>query len=245
MDIELCSFSSLAAYSDKVPKNIRIELCSNFVEGGLSPSPATFLETRKKIRNTIYVMIRTRGGDFHYSSEEFELMKSEIQWFKDHGADGFVVGLLHKDGSVDIARTKELVEFAKPLEVTFHRAFDMTSDLNIALEDVIKTGCTRILSSGGKSNVEFGYNTLKQLLKQANGRIDIMPGGGVSVDNVQLFMDAGFENIHLSSKKIITSKMSYKAKLSMTAHPSISSFDYVGVDVKKLNSFISYVQQNL
>ena len=189
-------------------------------------------------------MIRPRGGDFHYSNEEFDIMKAEIAWFKENGADGIVLGLLNIDGSIDKQRTSELVQLASPLPVTFHRAFDMSADLNNALEDIIETGCTRILSSGGASNVDLGFNKLIESHKQANGRIEIMPGGGVTIENVQGFMDAGFKNIHLSSKKLVKSKMQYRANLSMTANPIISSFDYIGVDFEKLKQFTAYVREN-
>ncbi|MFQ3268645.1 MAG: copper homeostasis protein [Flavobacteriales bacterium] len=242
MQIELCLFSSFNL--PVLHKSIRIELCSDFFQGGLSPNYSSFIKCRAYYTNPLFVMIRPRGGDFCYSNEEFELMKTEISWFKDNGADGIVLGLLHMDGSIDKKRTSELVQLASPLPVTFHRAFDMSVDLDLALEDVIYTGCTRILSSGGASNVELGFNKLVKLHQQTKGRIEIMPGGGVTIDNVQGFIDAGFKNIHLSSKKLVKSKMQFRANLSMTANPNISSFDYIGVDFEKLKQFTAYVREN-
>lgn len=242
MDIELCSFSTYGLL--EIDKSIRIELCSNYYEGGLSPGYTSFLYIRQRLDNKLFVMVRPRGGDFQYSNGEFELMKKEISWFKENGADGIVVGLLSTDGTVDIQRTLDLVHLAAPLPVTFHRAFDMSVDLNQALEDVIKTGCTRVLTSGGAFNVELGFDKLVELQQQAKGRIEIMPGGGVSRNNVQRFMDAGFKNIHLSAKKMVQSKMKFQANLSMTANSNISSFDYIGVDLKKLNQFVTYVREN-
>ena len=145
---------------------------------------------------------------------------------------------------MDKQRTTELVQLVVPLPVTFHRAFDMSADLNQALEDIIETGCTRILSSGGETTVDGGFNKLLELKKQAKGRIEIMPGSGVTIVNVQQFIDAGFNNIHLSSKKMVKSKMHYRANLSMTANPNISSFDYIGVDFEKLKQFTAYVREN-
>ena len=242
MQIELCLFSSFNL--PILHKSIRIELCSDFFQGGLSPNYSSFIKCRAYYTNPLFVMIRPRGGDFCYSDEEFELMKAEILWYKDNGADGIVLGLLNMDGSIDEKRTTELVQLASPLPVTFHRAFDMSVDLNQALEDIIETGCTRILSSGGSPNVELGFNKLIELHKQANARIAIMPGGGVTIDNVQGFIDAGFKNIHLSAKKLVKSKMQYRANLSMTANPNISSFDYIGVDFEKLKQFTAYVREN-
>ncbi len=242
MQIELCLFSPEVL--QPIDNDIRIELCSNFVEGGTSPSPAIFLKLKRDYSNQVFVMIRPRGGDFNYSKNEFEIMKEELLWFKNHGADGIVLGILNSDASLDKIRTAELVKLASPLPITFHRAFDMSADLNQSLEDIIETGCTRILSSGGASNVEIGFDKLLELHNKANDRIEIMPGGGVTIDNVQKFIDAGFKNIHLSAKKLVKSKMQYRANLSMTANPNISSFDYIGVDFEKLKLFTAYVRQN-
>ena len=242
MQIELCLFSPFNL--PVLENSTRIELCSSYNEGGLSPSFNSFLKCKSHYFNAIYVIVRPRGGDFCYSDEEFEFMKNEILEFKEKGADGIVLGVLHKDGSVDKVRTTELVKLASPLPVTFHRAFDMSINLSKSLEAIIETGCTTVLSSGGHANVEQGFETLVQLHKQANGRIEIMPGGGVSINNVLKFITAGFKAIHLSSKKVQISQMEYRANLSMTTSPSISSFNYIGVDFEKLKLFTSYVHEN-
>ena len=143
-----------------------------------------------------------------------------------------------------IKRTSILVELARPLPVTFHRAFDMSIDYCKSLEDIIDTGCSRILSSGGAINVDLGFDNLVHLLNQANSRVELIPGSGVNINNVKKFIDAGFKNIHLSSKMNIKSKMEYRANLSMTASSKISSFDYIGVDLQKLNQFVAYVRKN-
>ena len=171
------------------------------------------------------------------------MMKSEILWFKENGADGIVLGLLKPDGTIDKERTSILVELARPLPVTFHRAFDMSVDYCKSLEDIIDTGCSRILSSGGAINVDLGFDNLVHLLKQANNRIELIPGSGVNIHNVKKFIDAGFKNIHLSSKMNIKSKMEYQANLSMTASSNISSFDYIGVDLQKFNQFVDFVRK--
>ena len=241
MDIELCSFSTIEV--PLIDPLIRIELCSNYSEGGLSPSPSVFLHFRELIKNPIFVMIRPRGGDFYYSEQEFHWIMEELTWFKNHGASGFVFGLLRKDGSVDINRTKILVDIAHPLPVTFHRAFDMSIDIFQALEDIIISGCKRILTSGAAPNVVEGFSKLIELKNRAQDRIEIMPGGGVDVDNVYPLIQAGFKSIHLSSKKIVLSPIQHRANLSMTSISSLSSFDYVATDLKKFNNFISYVRK--
>ena len=154
------------------------------------------------------------------------------------------MGLLNSDGTVDKKRTSILVEVARPLPVTFHRAFDMSVDYYKSLEDIINTGCSRILSSGGAINVDLGFDNLVHLLKQADNRVRLIPGAGVTIHNVKKFIDAGFKNIHLSSKMNVKSKMDYQANLSMTASSKISSFDYIGVDLQKLNQFVAYVRKN-
>lgn len=242
INIELCCFS--ASGLSNLEESIRIELCSNYLEGGLTPTANLFLHFRSLFSNEIVTMVRPRGGDFCYSDTEFQMMKSEILWFKKNGADGVVLGLLNPDGTIDKERTSILVEIAKPLPVTFHRAFDMSVDYYKSLEDIIDTGCCRILSSGGAKNVDLGFDNLVKLLKLAGNRVELIPGAGVTIHNVKKFIDAGFKNIHLSSKMNIKSKMEYKANLSMTASPNICSFDYIGVDLKKLNQFVAYVRKN-
>ena len=242
LNIELCCFSATGLST--LDESIRIELCSNYLEGGLSPTANLFLHIRSLFNNEIVTMVRPRGGDFCYSDIEFEMMKSEILWFKQNGANGIVLGLLNSDGTVDKKRTSILVELARPLPVTFHRAFDMSIDYCKSLEDIIDTGCSRILSSGGAINVDLGFDNLVHLLNQANNRVELIPGSGVNINNVKKFIDAGFKNIHLSSKMNIKSKMEYRANLSMTASSKISSFDYIGVDLQKLNQFVAYVRKN-
>ena len=120
----------------------------------------------------------------------------------------------------------------------------MSANLNESLEDIIETGCTRILSSGGAYNVERGFEKLLELHLQANDRIEVMPGGGVDIYNVNLFINNGFKNIHLSAKKNINSKMKYRANLSISSIPEVSSFDYIGFDIEKLKKFVKYVRKN-
>lgn len=238
----MCCFSASGLYN--LDESLRIELCSNYLEGGLSPTANLFFHIRSLFNNEIVTMVRPRGGDFCYSDTEFQMMKSEILWFKQNGANGIALGLLNPDGTVDKKRTSTLVEIARPLPVTFHRAFDMSVDYCKSLEDIIDTGCSRILSSGGAINVDLGFDTLVHLLKQAGNRVELIPGSGVNIHNVKKFIDAGFKNIHLSSKMNVKSKMEYHANLSMTESPHISSFDYIGVDLQKLNQFVAYVRKN-
>jgi copper homeostasis protein len=167
----------------------RVELCADMSVGGTTPDIETAKLARTALTIDLNVMIRPRGGDFVYSDEEFEQMKAEINQFKGIGVDGLVFGILHVDGSVNISQNKELVELARPLPCTFHRAFDEAAAVFQSLEDVIACGFTTILTSGqGKNSVE-GIAVLAELTKLAKDRIVIMPGGGVRSTNVALLKE--------------------------------------------------------
>src|SRR5579862_5938299 len=176
--LEVCANSVASALAAQEGGATRIELCENLYEGGTTPSYGQISLARNLLKIKIYVLIRPRGGDFLYSDMEFEIMKADIRHCVDVGCDGVVIGMLNADGTVDKARCAELVRIAKKggLGVTFHRAFDMSSDMNQALEDIIAMGCERILTSGGKSTVVEGIHVVAQLIKKAAGRISIMPG---------------------------------------------------------------------
>lgn len=163
----------------------RIELCADLSVGGLTPDLEMMRAAREGVRLPIFAMVRRRGGDFVYSDEEFADMERDIQAARKLGMDGVVLGILSADGHVDIGRTRLLVDLARPLPVTFHRAFDASADLGKALEDVIQTGAVRILSSGGASMVPDGLACLADLVKLARGRIAIMPGSGITAANAQ------------------------------------------------------------
>ena len=163
----------------------RIELCEDLSVGGVTPRVELMQKARAQIRIPIFAMIRTRGGDFHYSAAEFAEMKAQIEFAKSTRMDGVVLGILTPDGRVDIARSAELADLADPLPVTFHRAFDELKDLRTGLEDVISTGATRLLTSGGARTAEEGAATLAGLLRQAGKRILILPGGGIRPGNLR------------------------------------------------------------
>jgi copper homeostasis protein len=164
----------------------RVELCGNLSVGGLTPSMELMRAVRAQLRIPIFVMIRPRAGDFVYSGTEFAQMEHSIANAKESGMDGVVLGVLTKDRRVDVARTRELVEFAKPLPVTYHRAFDEARDLRQALEEVIKTGASRILTSGGAKTAAEGAVVLSELVAAAENRIIIVPGAGNNTANISL-----------------------------------------------------------
>jgi len=163
----------------------RLELCSQLAAGGLTPSTELIRAARKRISLPIFAMIRPREGDFVYSDFEFTTMQRDVEAAKQLGMNGVVLGLLRNDGSVDIERTRHLVELAGPLPVTFHRAFDTLPDLAAALDDVIHTGAARILTSGGAPTALQGLAKIARLVAAAQDRIVIVPGRGINSSNIR------------------------------------------------------------
>jgi copper homeostasis protein len=167
----------------------RIELCENMKLGGTTPNYVLTVRVREKLSIKMHVIIRPRGGDFFYTDEEIVEMKQDIKQFKKLGVDGFVFGILNEDRSVNKKKNQELVSLAHPLACTFHRAFDVVKDAELALEDIINCGFKTILTSGQEINVEEGIFNLEKIQKLANNRIEIMPGGGLRSSNIKLLQD--------------------------------------------------------
>src|SRR5271155_691429 len=195
----------------------RVELCANLLEGGTTPSAGAIRAARENAKITINVMIRPRGGDFLYTDAEFASMQHDIRIAKELGADGIVLGLLRADGTIDVERTRQLVELAQPLPVTFHRAIDVSRDLLEALEDVISTGAARVLTSGGKPSVVDGAAVVAKMVELAKDRIIVMPGCGIRPDNVLSILEAtGACEVHIALEEEIPSGMRYrKAEIPM------------------------------
>ena len=191
----------------------RIELCDNPGEGGTTPSYGFIKKAREVLQIELYCMIRPRGGDFFYTDEEFEIMKTDVQTCKQLGCDGVVIGMLNHDGTVDKDRCKKLVELAYPMGVTYQRAFDRVKDPFVALEDIIETGCERILTSGLVPSCFDGAPLIAQLIQQADDRIIIMPGSGLRASNViDVAKITGAGEFHTSARINIDSTMHYTSK---------------------------------
>ena len=208
--LEVIGFTIDACMQAQAAGVHRIELCDNVGEGGTTPSHGFIKTAREKLHIDLYPMIRPRGGDFLYSDEEFEMMKTDIKLCKQLGCNGVVFGMLHANGAVDKKRMSSLVELAYPMGVTMHRAFDRTADVFQALEDAIDTGCERILTSGQKPNAMDGANLIAQLIQQADDRIILMPGSGLKSSNVaELATMTGAREFHTSARADAESKMSF------------------------------------
>jgi copper homeostasis protein len=183
-NLEIACFNAESAVIAQINGADRVELCDNMLEGGTTPNFEIARKVRDELSIKMNVMIRPRGGDFVYTDTEFEQMKSEIEKFKDINVDGFVFGILNKDNSFNLERNKELVALAGPIPCTFHRAFDVVSNVYESLESLIDCGFQTVLTSGQGENVMKGIEVLQTLVEKANGRIAVMPGGGLRSTNI-------------------------------------------------------------
>jgi copper homeostasis protein len=187
----------------------RIELCSALALGGLTPPNSLIQKVCQTLKIPVNVMVRPRAGDFLYSKNEFELMLHDVEHTKTCGAAGIVFGILNEDGHVDVKRCKQIIDVAGPMHVTFHRAFDMTVDPFLALEEIVSLGVDTILTSGKRQVAEDGLELIRELVKRANDRISIMAGSGVNAQNILLLHEAGVLTFHFSAQKKVRSKMRY------------------------------------
>ena len=189
----------------------RVELCADLLEGGITPSRGMIRQARTIAGIGLNVMIRPRGGDFLFDDDEFATMRSDIETAKAEGADGVVIGLLSATGEIDIARTRELIALARPLSVTFHRAFDMTPDPFRALEALIELGVDRVLTSGQEASVLEGLPLIVELIERAGDRIVIMPGGGITARNIDRILAAARpREIHFAALEPSASGMRFR-----------------------------------
>lgn len=196
--IEVCVDSVASALAAERGGAQRVELCSDLLEGGVTPSLGLLAVVRSKVSVGVHPIIRPRPGDFCYSGAELEIMRRDIEAAKAEGADGVVLGILKTNGTVDVERTRQLVEFARPLPVTFHRAFDVSADLFRALEDVYATGANRILTSGGEQECVQGIPTIAKLVQSARGRVSIMAGGRIGIrDAAAIVENTGVSELHV------------------------------------------------
>lgn len=209
--IEACVPSAESAVAAEAGGAGRVELCENLVEGGTTPSAGTIALTVERLAIPVMVMIRPRGGDFHYTALEREIMIRDIEVARSLGVQGCVFGALCADGSVDSGFTAALIAAARPLPVTFHRAFDVSRDPFEALDVLIDLGVDRVLTSGQRGTVPEGLPLIRKLVAHAAGRIGILPGGGVTAGNASAIVSvAGIEELHVYAARDFQSPMAHR-----------------------------------
>jgi copper homeostasis protein len=211
MLIEACVDSVESAVAAEKGGAKRVELCAALLEGGLTPSAGAIGLARDKIEIGLNVIIRPRGGDFLYTEAEHEVMLRDVDAAKGLGADGVVIGALTKEGEVDVPRTRELVARARPLAVTFHRAFDMARAPFDALETLVEIGCDRLLTSGQEESAMAGLDLLRELVRVASDRIVVMPGGNIHEANVEkIARETGAKELHVTGFAEVDGGMQFR-----------------------------------
>lgn len=232
--IEICVDSVESCINAERGGADRLELCGNMFEGGTTPSYGVLQLAREMVSKPIYAMVRPRGGDFCYNDIEFEIMKREIKLMKELKIDGIVFGILTKEGKVDKERCSKLLDLWGTNKATFHRAIDVSSNLNEACEDIISLGFERILTSGGEANVMSGIIKLKELVEKYNDKIIIMPGSGINERNIEYINDTIKANeYHMTANKTVESVMQY-----------INENVFMGASLRSPEFSVKYTDEN-
>jgi copper homeostasis protein len=209
--IEVCIDSVASAIAAEQGGAARVELCQNLFEGGTTPSMGTVYHALQRVGIKVNVIIRPRGGDFLYSDDEFAVMQHDIVGFKEMGINGVVIGLLNADGTIDIERSRQLIDLARPLEVTYHRAFDVTADPFRSLDDLIGLGVERLLTSGQEPSVLEGVELIAELVRRADKDLIVMPGAGINAKNLpRIIRETGAKEYHLTGSAMVKSKMEFR-----------------------------------
>ncbi|MFU0873851.1 copper homeostasis protein CutC [Kluyvera sichuanensis] len=228
--LEICCYSTECAVIAQQNGADRIELCAAPLEGGLTPSYGVLKATRHRVTIPVHPIIRPRGGDFCYTDGEFATMLEDVRQIRSLGYPGFVIGVLNPEGQVDIPRMRQIMVAAGPLAVTFHRAFDMCTNPQQAIEQLAELGIARVLTSGQQSSAEKGILLIRELI----GRSDtptIMAGAGVRASNLSLFLEAGVKEVHSSAGQWVPSEMRYRNPgLSMSTDPEADEYSRYTVD---------------
>lgn len=222
----------------------RLELCAALELGGLTPSAGLMCEIKKHISIPVFALIRPRSGDFLYTETEFNTILSDVLEAKKQGLEGVVVGFLNADGAIDVERTKTVCKLAFPMEVTFHRAFDMCNNPQLALEQIIEAGCARILTSGQKQDALTGVSLIQNLVAKTKGRITIMAGSGVRTHNVKEIIEkTGVIEVHTSAKTTKKSAMSYRNPSVNMGSRHYDEFAIASVDEKMVEEIRKIIDE--
>jgi copper homeostasis protein len=243
--VEVCVDSVESALAAQDGGGNRVELCEDLPEGGTTPSAGLIEVCRERLGIPVHVLVRPRPGDFVYSDLELEVMRRDIALAARFDAAGVVFGALHADGTVDGERTSALIEAARPLSVTFHRAFDFTPDADKALDALIALGVDRILTSGQAATAREGTRVLARLVSRAAGRVTILAGGGVNEDNVaEIARRTGVREVHVRATALFESPASFRPPhLSLQKRPLPNEFDRAVTDPERIRRISSLLQQ--
>lgn len=244
-NLEICTDSVVSCQEAEKGGATRIELCANLFEGGTTPSAGTIQVARQVTNIPLHILIRPRGGDFCYSAEEFAVIKQDIQVAKNLGVDGVVIGILTPDGEIDVDRMAALIEIARPLSITFHRAFDMAKDPLRSLGQLITLGVDRLLTSGQERSALEGSELIAELVDKAAGKMIIMPGGGITLRNIQrLQKETGALEFHMTARKKIKSAMQYRQNNAfMGGELRLPEYEYSIADAELITQVQSLINQ--
>jgi copper homeostasis protein len=244
--VEICVDSAAGALAAQRGGADRVELCDNLLEGGTTPSAGAIRVARRGLTIGLHVLIRPRGGDFLYSPQEMEVIGEDIQIAKQLGADGVVLGCLTAAGDIDMIKTAQLIDLARPLKVTFHRAFDMCRDPQGSLENLTKLGVERVLTSGQEASCLEGLELIKALNSRAAGRIVVMPGGGLNVRNIQkIVTETGVREVHLSARRTVESAMTHRnSAVFMGGSLRPPEFSWKSTDEKAVRTIVDALQDS-
>jgi copper homeostasis protein len=243
--VEACVDSVAGALAAVAGGARRLELCDNLAEGGTTPSAGMLATVRERVGVPIHVLIRPRGGDFLYDADELTVMLCDIAEAKRHGAGGAVLGALTRDGRVDAERTRLLIDAARPMAVTFHRAFDLARDPAEALDSLIALGLERLLTSGQAATAEAGIGVIAAMVKRAAGRIGILAGGGVDEGNAALIVrETGVAEIHVRGSRVAPSTMTFRRDgVFMGKRYDPDEYRRVETDSARLRSIVESVER--
>lgn len=244
-NLEVCANSLASALAAQTGGAYRVELCDNLYEGGTTPSLGCIKLAREELDIKLNVLIRPRGGDFLYSKDEMEIIRRDIQYCKQAGVDGVVIGFLIQDGSIDVERTREIIKAAHPLSVTFHRAFDMCLNPYKAFEELSSLGIDRILTSGQRNTAPKGVELISELVELARDKVIIMPGAGLKPENIKNFhLQVRAKEYHSTLHREVESGMRYrKPGVYMGGSPMIPEYTNNVTDPEKVKRFINVLRE--
>ena len=238
--LEVCCTSITSALAAQDGGAQRIELCANLYEGGTTPSNGTIELVRKKLSIDINVLIRPRGSDFMYSGDEMDIIRRDIDRCKMIGVNGVVIGFLTPTGEIDTNRTREITDYAKPLSVTFHRAFDMCRDPYKALDQLVEIGVDRILTSGQRNKAPDGIELIAELVEKAGNQVIIMPGAGLTPENIKVFHKrVQAKEYHATLSEVVESSMRFRQDgVYMGGLAAIPEFSWKQASTEKIRRFL-------